>query len=108
MPWRCSQGDRCSHPTTLAIFFLARYIPDRGLLMRAVRLHQSGLRLEELAMPEPREGEALVRVHAAAITRDELTWSTDRLPAIPSYELSGTVEPTGEPVFALTPFDRDG
>jgi NADPH:quinone reductase-like Zn-dependent oxidoreductase len=77
-------------------------------LMRAVRLHQNGLRLEELSMPEPREGEALVRVHAAAITRDELTWSADRLPAIPSYELSGTVEATGEPVFALTPFDRDG
>jgi len=29
------------------------------------------------------------RVHAAAITRDELTWPTDRLPATPSYELSG-------------------
>jgi D-serine deaminase-like pyridoxal phosphate-dependent protein len=33
----------------------------------------------------------LVRVHAAAITRDELEWPTDRLPAIPSYELSGIV-----------------
>ena len=61
-----------------------------------------------LATPEPGDGEALVRVHAAAITRDELTWPADRLPAIPSYELSGTVEATGEEVFALTPFDRDG
>ena len=55
-----------------------------------------------------------MRVHAAAITRDELEWPIDRLPAIPSYELSGVVaEDTdgfsaGEEVFALTPFDRDG
>jgi NADPH:quinone reductase-like Zn-dependent oxidoreductase len=76
--------------------------------MRAVRLHGNGLRLEELPVPEPGEGDVLVRVHAAAITRDELTWPTDRLPAIPSYELSGVVEATGEAVFALTPFDRDG
>src|ERR1700753_856962 len=76
--------------------------------MHALRLYENGLRLEELSMPEAREGETLVRVHAAAITRDELTWPTDRLPAIPSDELSGTVEATGEAVFALTAFDRDG
>src|SRR4029453_16161233 len=60
----------------------------------------------------------LIRVHAAAITRDELTWPLDRLPAIPSYEISGTVAALGPGgnglagddagVFALTPFDRDG
>ncbi len=62
-------------------------------------------------------GEALVRVHAAALTRDELEWPVDRLPATPSYELSGVVEAVGpdvdgvtagDEVFALTPFDRDG
>lgn len=76
--------------------------------MRAVRLHTDGLRIEDLPRPEPGEGEVLVRVHAAALTRDELTWPTDRLPAIPSYEMSGVVEASGEEVFALTPFDRDG
>ncbi|GAA3521605.1 NADP-dependent oxidoreductase [Aeromicrobium panaciterrae] len=76
--------------------------------MKSVRLHADGLRLEEIARPEPNADEVLVRVHAASITRDELTWPTDRLPAIPSYELSGVVESTGEEVFALTPFDRDG
>jgi NADPH:quinone reductase-like Zn-dependent oxidoreductase len=76
--------------------------------MRAVRLHPRGLVVEELEMPRPGEGEVLVRVHAAAITRDELTWPGDRLPAIPSYELSGVVAGSGEEVFALTPFDRDG
>jgi NADPH:quinone reductase-like Zn-dependent oxidoreductase len=76
--------------------------------MKALRLHADGLRLEDIARPEPRANEVLVRVHGAAITRDELTWPTDRLPATPSYELCGVVEPTGEEVMALTPFDRDG
>jgi NADPH:quinone reductase-like Zn-dependent oxidoreductase len=76
-----------------------------------------GLELKELDLPEPGPGEALVRVHAAALTRDELEWPVDRLPATPSYELSGVVEAVGpdadgiapgDEVFALTPFDRDG
>jgi NADPH:quinone reductase-like Zn-dependent oxidoreductase len=85
--------------------------------MRAVRLHDDGLTVEELDVPSPGAGEALVRVHAAGITRDELTWPVGRLPAIPSYELSGAVAGVGldvddvaegDEVFALTPFDRDG
>jgi NADPH:quinone reductase-like Zn-dependent oxidoreductase len=89
--------------------------------MRAVRLHPpggvDGLALDEVPTPQPGAGEALVRVHAAAITRDELDWPTDRLPAIPSYELSGTVAAigpevaplaAGDQVVGLTPFDRDG
>lgn len=89
--------------------------------MRAVRLRARGgpekLMLEEIETPRPQAGEALVRVHAAALTRDELEWPTDRLPAIPSYELSGVVEGVGsdvdvvsigEPVYALIGFDRDG
>jgi NADPH:quinone reductase-like Zn-dependent oxidoreductase len=85
--------------------------------MRAVRLHADGLALEELETPRPGAGEALVRVHAAALTRDELSWPVDRLPATPSYELSGVVTAVapdagdvtqGQEVFALTPFDRDG
>jgi len=76
--------------------------------MRALRLYPQGLVLEEVARPEPGPGEVLVRVQSAAITRDELTWPVDRLPAIPSYELAGVVEATGEAVMALTAFDRDG
>src|SRR5947199_9826677 len=76
-----------------------------------------GLRLEEIEIPQFGSGEALVRVHAAAITRDELDWPVDRLPAVPSYEVSGVVEAVaadveevavGEAVYALTGFDRDG
>jgi NADPH:quinone reductase-like Zn-dependent oxidoreductase len=89
--------------------------------MRAVRLHTpegpAGLVLEEIETPSPRAGEALVRVGAAAITRGELEWPTDRLPAIPSYEVSGDVVAVapdveivsiGDAVYALTEFDRDG
>src|SRR5262245_63846211 len=89
--------------------------------MMAVRLladaGPAGLRVDTLPVPTPEPGEALVSVRAAAITRDELTWPTDRLPATPSYELSGVVTEigsgvsdlaAGDEVFALTPFDRDG
>jgi NADPH:quinone reductase-like Zn-dependent oxidoreductase len=89
--------------------------------MRVVRLRAPGgpeqLAIEEADPPRPGPGEALVRVHAAAITRGELEWPLDRLPAIPCYELCGVIEEAGagvtglaagDRVFALTPFDRDG
>ena len=90
-------------------------------MMRVVRLRAPGgpeqLAVEEADRPQPGPGEALVRVHAAAITRGELEWPVDRLPAIPCYELCGVIEEAGagvagiaagDKVFALTPFDRDG
>lgn len=77
--------------------------------------------------PEPGlgKGDALVRVHAAAITPTELTWNStwtdahgkDRRPIIPSFEVSGTVDRvapdvTGlardDPVYGLLNFWRDG
>jgi NADPH:quinone reductase-like Zn-dependent oxidoreductase len=100
---------------------LERYLSLKGATVLALRLREptgiEGLALEELDVPAPGPGEALVRVHAAALTRDELEWPVDRLPATPSYELSGVVEAIGpdvdglapgDEVFALTPFDRDG
>jgi NADPH:quinone reductase-like Zn-dependent oxidoreductase len=88
--------------------------------MDAIRLHAPGvrgLRYETIDTPSLQLGEALVEVHAAAITRDELDWPLDRLPAVPSYELSAVVAAVaddvdavsvGDEVLALTPFDRDG
>jgi NADPH:quinone reductase-like Zn-dependent oxidoreductase len=89
--------------------------------MSAVRLVSArgvdGLVLEQVPIPRPGSDEALVRVHAAAITRGELDWPVDRLPAIPSYELSGVIAALGsnvldlhigDAVWALTGFDRDG
>jgi NADPH:quinone reductase-like Zn-dependent oxidoreductase len=74
----------------------------------AVRLHDGGLKVEEIEAPSPQPGEVLVRVQAAAITRGELEWPVDRLPATPSFELSGVAVDSGDEVYALTPFDRDG
>jgi NADPH:quinone reductase-like Zn-dependent oxidoreductase len=95
--------------------------PPLPATMRAVRLQApgglEGLRIEEIATPEPGPVDVVVRVQAAAITRDELEWPVDRLPATPSYELSGVVAGAGErvadpvigaQVYGLTGFDRDG
>jgi NADPH:quinone reductase-like Zn-dependent oxidoreductase len=89
--------------------------------MSAIRLHRPGdpaaLAYEQIQTPRPGQGEVLVRVHAAGITRDELDWPVDRLPATPSYEFSGIVAEVGQgvhdvaagqEVFALSGFDRDG
>ncbi len=97
--------------------------------MKAVRLHKRGgpeqLVYEDAPQPVPGPGDALVRVHACAITRDELAWGTtyttaqgvERLPTIPGHELSGVVEAVaagvaapaiGAAVYGLTDFRRDG
>jgi len=86
-----------------------------------VRLHALGdpasLRHERIPTPRPEPGEVLVRVHAAAITRDEVEWPEGRLPAVPSYEVSGVLAAigpgveharVGDEVYALCGFDRDG
>jgi NADPH:quinone reductase-like Zn-dependent oxidoreductase len=96
--------------------------------MQAIRAHARGgveqLRLERAPMPVPAADEVLVRVHAAAITYDELLWDeswtregVDRTPIIPSHELSGEVVAlgrsvvdlsVGQEVYGLIAFDRDG
>ncbi len=96
--------------------------------MTALRAHRRGgpevLVVEDAPVPVPAAGEALVAVHAAAITFDELTWDetwtrdgVSRLPVIPSHEVSGVVAGVGsgvadfapgDPVYGLIGFDRDG
>jgi NADPH:quinone reductase-like Zn-dependent oxidoreductase len=97
--------------------------------MKAIRLHTQGgpeqVVYEDAPRPALREGDALVRVLASGITRDELIWGptyTDekgnsRVPTIPGHELCGTVEAlapgvmglvAGETVYGLTSFFRDG
>ena len=52
--------------------------------MRAARLIAPGgperIVIDDVDPPAAGDGEALVRVHAAAITRDEPEWPVDRLP----------------------------
>jgi len=87
--------------------------------MRAVRAHARGgaeqLQLEDAPKPEPRAGEALIRVHAAGITPTELDWSEtwldcqghDRIPTIPSHEVSGVVEELAPAVVVEQAAHRD-
>jgi NADPH:quinone reductase-like Zn-dependent oxidoreductase len=97
--------------------------------MVALRAHARGgpeqLVYEQAPVPVAGPGEALIAVHAAAITFTELTWNltwttrdgADRTPVIPSHEMSGTVAglgdgvgglAVGDPVIGLIDFDRDG
>ncbi len=97
--------------------------------MRALRAHVRGgpgqLVYEQAPAPAAGPGEALVAVHAAAITFAELTWDlswttrdgADRTPVIPSHELSGVIAglgpgvtnlAVGDAVIGLIDFDRDG
>jgi NADPH:quinone reductase-like Zn-dependent oxidoreductase len=98
-------------------------------MIMALRAHARGgpeqLVYEQAPSPVPGPGEALVEVHAAAITFAELTWDQtwttrdgrDRTPTIPSHEVSGTVMGLGpdargvavsQDVYGLIDFDRDG
>ncbi len=97
--------------------------------MMALRAHARGgaeqLVYEPAPAPAPGPGEALVAVHAAAITFAELGWDLswttrdgqDRTPVIPAHEVSGTVTAlgpvaagltVGDEVYGLIDFDRDG
>lgn len=96
--------------------------------MTALRAHRRGgpeqLVIERAPVPAAAAGEALVAVHAAAITFDELTWDetwtrdgVSRVPVIPSHEVSGVVSAVadgvtdfvpGDEVYGLIEFDRDG
>ena len=97
--------------------------------MKAIRVHSregtKALVYEDAPLPPLAEGDALVRVHAAAITPTEFTWNStfttaerkERLPVIPGFEVSGRVETMGPgatgfdegaEVFGLLNFWRDG
>ena len=98
-------------------------------MMKAVRSHIRGgpetLVYEDTPIPRILAGDALLHVHAAAITPTEFTWNStwtssdgkDRRPIIPSYEVSGVVEKVasdvsdvraGDAVYGLLNFWRDG
>ena len=97
--------------------------------MMALRAHARGvpgqLVYEQAPALSAGPGEALIAVHAAAITFAELTWDlewttrdgADRTPVIPSHEMSGNVAglgdgvaglAVGDEVIGLVDFDRDG
>lgn len=97
--------------------------------MKSIRIHNRGgpenLVYEDAPIPHILPGDALVKVHAVGITPTELTWNStystpdkkSRLPVIPGFEMSGTVERVapgvtdvspGQEVYGLLDFWRDG
>ena len=98
-------------------------------MMKAIRIHSragpEALVYEDAPVPKIAKGEALIKVHATAITPTEFTWNStfttpdgkDRLPVVPGFEVSGTVEEVapdvsdlsaGDAVHGLLNFWRDG
>ena len=85
----------------------------------------AGMKLVDLPEPQAAINDAVVRVHAAGYTWDELTWPStwtdrldrDRTPSVPGHELAGVVSAlgygttgvtVGQRVFGLTDWTRDG
>ena len=81
--------------------------------MRAARYHGPGdsLRLEEIPIPQPGAGEALVRVRAAGVCHTELHFLSGVLnlgvaPLTLGHEMAGEVAKVGPGVTAVRPGDR--
>jgi NADPH:quinone reductase-like Zn-dependent oxidoreductase len=85
--------------------------------MKAIRIHGSSgkatVSLDEIAVPEARPGEVLIRVRATAVTPGELewypTWHTPkgepRAYAVPCHEFSGVIEEIAPDVKGWSPGD---
>ena len=81
--------------------------------MRAARYHGPGdsLRLEEVPIPQPGAGEALVRVRAAGVCHTELHFLSGVLnlgvaPLTLGHEMAGEVAKVGPEVTSVRPGDR--
>ena len=83
--------------------------------MKAIRIHAPGgpetLRLEEIADPTPKAGEALVRVEAIGVNFIEVyfrlgLYKPAGYPFTPGGEVAGVVERVGPAVTGLKPGDR--
>jgi NADPH2:quinone reductase len=86
--------------------------------MKAIRIHKFGpsedvLQYEEVPVPEPKAGEVLIKVEAAALNRADIglrkgTYriSPDALPVIPGREFAGTISQLGANVSEFKAGDR--
>lgn len=83
--------------------------------VRAIRIHEYGgpeaLRWEEVPLPAPKPGEALVRHAAVGLNYIDVYFRTGlykapSLPAVIGMEASGVVEAVGEGVTEVAPGDR--
>src|SRR5258708_36772416 len=84
-----------------------RIVSKSRMRMRAIRIHRFGgpevLDLEDVPVPQPRENELLVRIHAASVNpvdykirRGTVPWVTrEMLPITLGRDLSGPIERGG-------------
>ncbi|MFN2443599.1 MAG: quinone oxidoreductase [Thermoanaerobaculia bacterium] len=83
-------------------------------MSQAIRVHEPGgpgvLRFEEVAQPEPGEGQVRIRIKAAGVNFIDVYHRTGRypgeMPMIPGLEGAGTVDAVGPGVSDLTEGDR--
>ena len=71
------------------------------------------LRVAEMPVPEPGEGQVLLRVHCCAVCRTDLhvvdgELPDPRLPLVPGHQIVGTVEKLGERTDSFTVGERVG
>src|SRR3954447_22235619 len=84
--------------------------------MKSWRLTDSVPIETDIPQPKPREGEVLVRVHAAGITPTEVIWYPTsrtkdgqmRTGAVLSHEFSGEIAETGEEIYGMNDWFADG
>jgi NADPH2:quinone reductase len=84
--------------------------------MKAIRAHEwcgpRDLKLDEIDVPEPRKGEVLIRVNAAALNFPDIliikgTYQVKPpLPFSPGFEIAGTIEKVGPEADGFQPGDR--
>jgi len=85
-------------------------------MIRSVRIHEFGgpevLRIEEIEVEEPGEGEVRIRIRAIGINRTEITLRSGRSPAKPplptkiGFEAAGEIEAIGAGVKGFAIGDR--
>src|SRR3954469_10520527 len=96
-------------PTTVTL--IRRVTLASAASMRAIQIEEFGgpevLRLKDLPVPEPADGEVLIRVARAGVNfadthqRHDQYVAKQSLPMIPGSEVAGVREDTGERVLAL-------
>jgi NADPH:quinone reductase len=109
-------SDGLLRPTVLLLRHSAILKDMDTKVMRALRFGEFGspsvLRIEEVAIPEPREGEALVHVRAAAINPSDIAdvagrFKNTTLPRTPGRDFAGVVvkgkQHEGEEVWGSAP-----
>jgi NADPH:quinone reductase-like Zn-dependent oxidoreductase len=85
-------------------------------MIRSVRIHEFGgpqvLRIEDIEVEEPGEGEVRIRIRAIGINRTEITLRSGHSPAKPplptkiGFEAAGEVEAMGAGVKGFAARDR--